>query len=256
MNANELFNIKGKKAIVTGGTRGLGRGMAEALLEAGCDAVIIGSSDGVFKTADEFVKRGLNCTAVKADLGKRPENYSAFNDAVKKLGGELDILVIAHGIQRRHSAEVFPIEEWDEVINVNLHSVFILCQEAAKLMLKKGYGKIVTISSMASWFGGQTIPAYTASKGGVAQLTKELSNDWMARGISVNSIAPGYMETDMNTALLDRSKPRYQQITDRIPAGRWGTPDDMKGAVIFLSSHASDYLGGCIIPVDGGYLVK
>jgi len=252
----ELFNIKGKKAIVTGGTRGLGRGMAEALLEAGCETVIIGSSDRVFQTAEEFCGKGLNCKAVKADLGKRDEVHSAFNEAVKKLGGDLDILVTAHGTQRRNSAELFSIEDWDEVINVNLNSVFMLCKEAGIIMLKKGRGKIINVSSMIAWFGGQTIPAYAASKGGVTQLTKELSNDWFARGINVNAIAPGYMATDMNEALLDKTKPRYQQITDRIPANRWGTPDDMKGATVFLASSASDYLGGCIIPVDGGYLVK
>ena len=125
-----------------------------------------------------------------------------------------------------------------------------------KIMLEKGYGKIINIASMVSWFGGQTVPAYTAAKGGVTQLTKELSNDWIARGINVNAIAPGYMATEMNAALLDKENPRYQQITDRIPANRWGTGDDMKGACIFLASHASDYLGGAIIPVDGGYLVK
>jgi 2-deoxy-D-gluconate 3-dehydrogenase len=252
----DLFNIQGKKALVTGGTRGLGYGMAEGLMEAGCDTVIIGSSEKVFEAADELVKRGFTCQAVRADLGKRPDLYRAFNEGVEKLGGEIDILVTAHGIQRRHSAEVFPVEEWDEVININLNSVFILCQEAGKLMLKKGYGKIITVSSMVAWFGGQTIPAYTAAKGGVAQLTKELSNDWIARGVNVNSIAPGYMATEMNTALLDPQNPRYQQITDRIPARRWGTPEDMKGTVIFLASHASDYVTGCILPVDGGYLVK
>jgi 2-deoxy-D-gluconate 3-dehydrogenase len=256
MNVADLFCIKGKKAIVTGGTRGLGHGMAEALLESGCDTAIIGSSAKVFEAADEFVGRGFACKAVRADLGKRSEVYRAFNEALQKLNGDLDILITAHGIQRRHSAEVFPLEEWDEVINVNLHSVFLLCQEAGKIMLKKGYGKIVTITSMVAWFGGQMVPAYTAAKGGVAQLTKELSNDWIARGINVNSIAPGYMATEMNAALFDPDKPRYQQITGRIPAGRWGTPDDMKGAAIFLTSHASDYLGGCILPVDGGYLVK
>ena len=256
MNAAELFDIKGKKAIVTGGSRGLGHGMAEALLEAGCETVIIGSSGKTLEAAGEFVKQGLKCEAVQADLGRRSDVFSAFNEALQKLGGDLDILVTAHGIQRRHSAELFPIEEWDEVINVNLHAVFILCKEAGNIMLKKGYGKIITVSSMVAWFGGQTVPAYTASKGGVAQLTKELSNDWIARGINVNSIAPGYMATEMNTALLDPANPRYEQITARIPAGRWGTPEDMKGAVIFLASHASDYLGGCILPVDGGYLVK
>ena len=178
-------------------------------------------------------------------------------EALAALGGDLDILVVAHGIQRRHSAEVFPLSDWDDVINVNLNSVFILDQEAAKVMLPKGYGKIINIASMVSWFGGQTVPAYSAAKGGVTQMTKEMSNDWIRRGINVNAIAPGYMATDMNAALTEEANPeRYHQITDRIPAGRWGTGNDMKGACLFLASHASDYLGGAIIPVDGGYLVK
>ena len=253
---HSLFDIEGKKAIVTGGTRGLGYGMAEGLMEAGAEVTIVGTSDKVFEVADSFVKRGFKCHGVKADLSKRQEVFRCFDDCLKSLGGDLDILVTAHGIQRRHSAELFPENEWDEVINVNLQSVFFLCQRAGQVMLKKGYGKIITISSMVAWFGGQTVPAYTAAKGGVTQLTKELSNDWISRGINVNSIAPGYMATQMNEALLDKNNPRYQQITERIPARRWGTGDDMKGTVIFLASHASDYLGGAIIPVDGGYLVK
>lgn len=252
----DLFDIRGKKAIVTGGTRGLGYGMAEGLMEAGCEVAIVGTSDKVFSVAEDFCKRGFNCKGVKGDLGKREEVYRVFNECVEKLGGDLDILVTAHGIQRRHSAEEFPIEEWDEVMNVNLNSVFILCQEAGKMMLKKGYGKIINIASMASFFGGQTVPAYSAAKGGVAQLTKELTNDWVGRGVNINAIAPGYMATDMNEALLDPNNPRYQQISERIPAHRWGTGDDMKGACIFLASHASDYVSGAIIPVDGGYLIK
>jgi 2-deoxy-D-gluconate 3-dehydrogenase len=251
-----LFDITGKKALVTGGTRGLGHGMAEGLMEAGAEVAILGTNDKVFSVAEDFCKKGFRCHGVKADLGKREEIYRAFNDALGKLGGDMDILVTAHGIQRRHSAEEFPLEEWDEVINVNLNSVFILCQEAGKVMLKKGYGKIITIASMVSWFGGQTVPAYSAAKGGVTQLTKELTCDWLARGVNVNAIAPGYMATQMNAALLDPANPRYAQISERIPAHRWGTPEDMKGAVIFLASRASDYVSGCILPVDGGYLVK
>lgn len=252
----DLFDITGKKAIVTGGTRGLGYGMAEGLMEAGCEVVIVGTSDKVYAVAEEFRGRGFSCQGVKGDLGKREEVYRVFAECVEKLGGDLDILVNAHGIQRRHSAEEFPLNEWDEVISVNLSSVFILCQEAGKIMLKKGYGKIINVASMISFFGGQTIPAYAAAKGGVAQLTKELTNDWLGRGVNVNAIAPGYMATEMNTALLDPKNPRYQQITDRIPAHRWGNGDDMKGACIFLASHASDYVSGAILPVDGGYLVK
>jgi Dehydrogenases with different specificities (related to short-chain alcohol dehydrogenases) len=251
-----LFDIQGKKAIVTGGTRGLGYGMAEGLMEAGCEVAIVGTSEKVYDVAAEFCQRGFKCYGVKGNFEKREEVYVTFNKCMEKLGEEVDILVTAHGIQRRYSAEVFPIEEWDAVLNVNLNSVFILCQEAAKYMLKKGYGKIITIASMVSFFGGQTVPAYSAAKGGVTQLTKEMSNDWIGRGVNVNAIAPGYMATKMNEALLDQSNPRYKEITDRIPAHRWGTGDDMKGACIFLASHASDYLGGAIIPVDGGYLVK
>ena len=252
----DLFDITGKKALVTGGTRGLGYGMAEGLMEAGCEVAIAGTSGKVFDVAKNFCDRGFKCYGVKGNFEKREEVYKVFQEALEKLGGDLDILVTAHGIQRRYSAEVFPVEEWDRVLNVNLNSVFVLCQEAAKVMLKKGYGKIVTISSMVSFFGGQTVPAYTAAKGGVAQMTKEMSNDWISRGININSLAPGYMATEMNSALLDKTNPRYQQITDRIPAHRWGTGDDMKGPCLFLCSHASDYLGGAIIPVDGGYLVK
>ena len=189
----ELFNIEGKKAIVTGGTRGLGYGMAEGLMEAGCEVVIVGTSDKVQEVAEDFVNRGFRCHGVKADFAKREGVYEGFAACVEKLGGDLDIIVNAHGIQRRHSAEVFPIEEWDEVLNVNLNSVFILCQEAAKIMLKKGYGKIINIASMVSWFDGQTVPAYTAVKGGVTKL----SNDWIARGINVNAIAPGYTATEI-----------------------------------------------------------
>lgn len=250
-----LFDLTNKKAIVTGGSKGLGYGMAEGLMEAGCEVVIISSSDKAYIEADKFKKKGYICFGVKADLGKRQEVYRAFKEGVEKLGGELDILITAHGIQRRHLAEEFPIEEWDDVMEVNLNSVFILCQEAGKIMLKKGYGKIINIASMTSFFGGQTVPAYTATKGGVAQLTKALSNDWLGRGVNVNAIAPGYMATEMNEALL-KNDDRYKDITNRIPAHRWGTGDDMKGTAIFLASSASDYVSGAIIPVDGGYLVK
>ena len=151
----------------------------------------------------------------------REDIYRVFRECLDSLGGDVDILRTAHGIQRRHSAEEFPFEEWDEVIRVNLTSIFILCQEAARVMLKKGYGKIINIASMNSFFGGQTIPAYAASKGGVAQLTKELTNDWLARGINVNAIAPGYMATEMNKALMDPENPRFASSAERIPAHRW-----------------------------------
>lgn len=245
-----LFDITGKKAIVTGGTRGLGFGMAQALVEAGCQVVIVGSSERVFETA-----RALGCHGVQADLRVREENYRAFRESLALLGSDLDILVTAAGIQRRHLAEDFPMEEWDEVLSINLNSVWIFCQEAGRVMLPKGYGKIINVASMLSFFGGQTVPAYAAAKGAVTQLTKALSNDWAGRGINVNAIAPGYMATDLNEALLNDPE-RMAQISPRIPAGRWGTEQDMKGATLFLASSASDYLCGAVIPVDGGYLVK
>ncbi len=252
---HELFDIQGKKAIVTGGTRGLGYGMAEALAEAGCSVVIIGSSDRVFETAEQFRVRGFDCHAVKADLGIREENYRVFEESVELLDGDLDILVTAAGIQHRSIAEEYPVEAWDALLSVNLSSIFILCQEAGKLMLKKGFGKIINVASMCSFRGGTLMSGYSATKGGVMQLTKALSNEWAGRGVNVNAIAPGCMATDMNAVEVD-NKEGFEETAARIPFGRWGTPDDMKGATIFLASRASDYVSGAIIPVDGGYLVN
>ena len=225
-------------------------------MEAGAEAVIIGASQKGVELAKEYTAKGFSCHGLAADLGDPVQCRDCFREALALLGGQLDILLTAHGIQRRHMPEDFPFGEWQEVLRVNLDSVFLLCQEAGKVMLKAGHGKIINVASMLSFFGGQTVPAYAASKGGVAQLTKALSNDWMGKGVNVNCVAPGYMDTDMNAALTDRANPRYQQILDRIPAGRWGRPEDMKGVAIFLASKASDYLGGAVIPVDGGYLVK
>ncbi|MCL2000317.1 MAG: SDR family oxidoreductase [Planctomycetes bacterium] len=253
--AYDLFNIAGKKAVVTGGTRGLGASIAEALLEAGCEAVLVGSSDGVHRTAERFREKGFKAHGVKADLEIREQVHLSFEQCLEMLNGDLDILVTAAGIQRRNLAENFLIEDWDAILSVNLTAVFIYCQLAGRIMLKKGYGKIINLSSMVYHFGGQTVPAYTASKGAVTQLTRELSNDWLGRGVNVNAIAPGYMATDMCEALI-KDPVRGRQILDRIPAGRWGSGEDLKGTVIYLASRASDYLGGAVIPVDGGYLVK
>ena len=256
---HSLFDITGKKAIVTGGTRGLGHGMAEGLMEAGAEVAIVGTSEKVYDVAKEFQGKGYACHGVKADLSDRKECGECF-DRCMELLGDLDILVTAHGIQRRHPSNEFPDDDWDAVIATNLNSVFWLSRAAANVMKPKGYGKIIMIASMCSWFGGKTIPAYSAAKGGVAQLAKAFSNDLMQYGININAIAPGYMDTEMNVALTDPKNPkftqqRYDELTQRIPAHRWGTGEDMKGCCIFLASHASDYLGGAIIPVDGGYLV-
>lgn len=254
---NSLFDLTGKKAIVTGGTRGLGHGMAEGLMEAGAAVVIFGTSKKVIEVAAQFEAKGYWCKGIAVDLADDRARQEAFDQAVALLGG-LDILVNAAGIQRRHPSPEFPLQDWKDVLSVNLTAPFDLCQMAAKEFLKKEQpcGKIVNIASMLSFFGGMTVPAYAASKGGVAQMTKALCNELASKGIQVNAIAPGYMDTDMNVALTDVSNPRYREITDRIPAHRWGTPEDMKGTVVFLASRASDYLNGAVIPVDGGYLVK
>lgn len=248
-----LFDIKGKKAIVTGGTRGLGHGITEGFLEAGAEVVIFGSTDVVYKVAEDFRNRSFICEGVKVDIAGRHERELAFKKALEILGG-VDILVNAAGIQRRNNSEAFTETDWNDVIEVNLTAPFHLCQLAANEFLKVGYGKIINISSMLAFFGGYTVPAYAASKGGVSQFTRALCNEWASKGINVNAIAPGYMATQMNEALLDKQNPRYKEITKRIPAKRWGTPDDMKGLAIFLASKASDYLNGAIIPCDGGYL--
>jgi 2-dehydro-3-deoxy-D-gluconate 5-dehydrogenase len=246
-----LFDLRGKKALVTGAgsPQGLARAMAQGLKAAGAEVAIIDFADTVFDVAreDGFV-------GVKADLSKRTDLKRGFDEAVARLG-TLDILVTAHGIQRRHKPEVFPLEDWDLVIELNLTSVFELCQLAGNVMLAKGGGKIINIASMLSFQGGVTVPAYAASKGAIATLTKALGNDWAARGINVNAVAPGYMATPMNEALM-KDPVRNAGIMARIPAGRWGKPEDLQGAVIYLASRASDYLQGAIIPVDGGWLSR
>ncbi len=250
-----IFSLENKTAIVTGGNRGLGRGIAKGLAEAGAKVVIMASSDSVFRAADGLSADGLSVQSVKCDLSNEDNIKNGFSEAVALLEGKLDILVNNAGIQRRSKCEEFPLSDWDDVLNVNLRSVFILCQLAGRHMIPNGGGKIINLASMLSFFGGYTVPAYAASKGGVAQLTKALSNEWASKGINVNAIAPGYMATEMNTRLIEDSS-RNAEILSRIPAGRWGKPEDMAGTAVFLASSASDYLSGAIIPVDGGYLSK
>lgn len=252
----KLFDLSGKRAIVTGGTRGLGRGMAEGLLEAGAKVVIIGSSERVHETAAELRAAGFDCGSVRADLGIREQRQESFREAVALLGG-LDILANAAGVQHRCPASDFPMEAWQRVIDVNLTGCFEMSQLAAKYFLKEEKtGKIINVASMLSFFGGSNVVAYAASKGGVAQFSKDMSNELAGKGICVNCIAPGYMATDLTAALTDPSNPAKKEITGRIPVGRWGTPEDMKGVTVFLASAASDYVSGAVIPVDGGYLVR
>ena len=251
---NTLFDLTGRKAIVTGAAQGLAYSMAEGLMESGAEVAVIDISDRTVEVAREFCGRGFRCHGIQADLSRIDELEGVFSRAVDALGG-LDIIVNGAGVQRRYRSEEFPTEEWDFVINVNLNSVWKLCQLAGRNFLENGGGKIINIASMLSFLGGYTVAAYAASKGGVAQLTKALSNEWAGKNINITALAPGYMATALNTAIIN-DPVRSKEILDRIPARRWGQPGDMKGAVIFLASGASDYLNGAIIPVDGGFLSR
>ncbi|WP_409969282.1 SDR family NAD(P)-dependent oxidoreductase [Bengtsoniella intestinalis] len=253
---NNPFDLTGKRALLTGGTRGLGKDMAEGLLEQGTNLVIWGTNEKVHAVAKEFCDKGYQCQGLVVDLADRTARTEGFAKSLELLGGGIDILVNVAGIQRRYPCEEFPLDDWDAVIEVNQTAPFHLCQLAAKDMMTHGGGKIINVASMLSFFGGQTVPAYAASKGAVAQFTKAMCNEWASKNIQVNALAPGYMDTDMNTALTDPENPRFKEITGRIPAQRWGNGQDMKGPCLFLASSASDYLSGAIIPVDGGYLVK
>lgn len=251
---NTLFDLTGRKAIVTGAAQGLAYSMAEGLMESGAEVAVIDISDRTVEVARDFCGRGFRCHGIQADLSRIDELEGVFSRAVDALGG-LDIIVNGAGVQRRYRSEEFPTEEWDFVINVNLNSVWKLCQLAGRHFLENGGGKIINIASMLSFLGGYTVAAYAASKGGVAQLTKAPSNEWAGKNININALAPGYMATALNTAIMN-DPVRSKEILDRIPARRWGQPGDMKGAVIFLASGASDYLNGAIIPVDGGFLSR
>ena len=249
------FDVTGKHCIVTGGAQGLSRGMAEGLLEAGCRVVLVDiQKEKLEQVVEEYRAKGYDAYGVSGNLADREDLNRIFDEAMEHLEGKLDVLIPAAGIQRRHLPEEFPIEEWDLVLNINLNAVFLMIQKSLQIMLKQpSGGKIITIGSMVTWFGGTTGPAYTASKGAVSQLTKSLAVDCAGRNININCICPGYMDTEM---CANMTQARKDECTVRIPAGRWGTPEDLKGPVLFLASAASDYLNGATIPVDGGYLVK
>ena len=247
----DLFSLKGKVALFTGGNRGLGKAMAIGLAKAGADVAVVGRKldQDVIDQIQACGVRGKYFIHDLADV----EGIPALVSAVKEEFGHIDILVNNAGVQSRHKAAEFPKKDWDYVLNVNLNAVFFMCQEVGKLMLAQGHGKIINIASLISFQGGLFVPAYAASKGAVAQFTKTLANDWASQGININCIAPGYMDTEMNTALIADAT-RSRQIMERIPAGRWGKPEDMVGAAIYLASPASDYVNGTIITVDGGWM--
>ena len=248
----DAFKLDGQVALVTGAAAGLGAAIAIALAEAGADVVCHGNSRPPDQTCETITKLGRRALAARGDLQNRDVPRRLIETTIAELG-QIDILVNNAGTIRRAAAADYSQDDWDAVIEVNLSSVFRLSQFAGKHMIERGRGKIINIASLLSFQGGIMVPAYAAAKGGVAQLTKALANEWAARGINVNAIAPGYMRTD-NTLALQRDETRNRQILERIPAGRWGEPSDLAGAVIFLASSASDYVNGHVLVVDGGWM--
>lgn len=250
-----IFDLSGKNALIVGAAGDLGFSMMEGLVEFGASAVAIDIDSKVHTTVNNLCNRGFRVDALQVDISNRDSIKKSVEDATTLFGGDVDILVNAAGIQRRSPSEVFSEKDWDEVLTINLTSAFIYSQQVAQGMIAKKRGKIINVASIMSHFGGITIPAYAASKGGLSQLTKALSNDWASRGICVNAIAPGYMDTKLNTALISDDK-RSAEVLLRTPVNRWGVPADMKGITIFLASAASDFVTGAIIPVDGGYSAR
>lgn len=247
------FSLSGKTAIVTGGSTGLGAGMAVGLAEAGADIVLV---DRIVRseTAEQIHALGRKAIDIVADLTTITPIEMIVQRTLEEFG-KVDILVNNAGIIRRTPAIDFSEKDWDEVMAINAKTVFFFCQAVAKDMMKRKYGKIINISSLLAFQGGILVPSYAASKGAVAQVTKSLANEWASHGITVNAIAPGYMATN-NTKALRENPLRAKSILDRIPAGRWGLPDDLKGVAVFLASPASNYVNGHVLVVDGGWMAR
>jgi len=248
----DKFRLDGKVALVTGASAGLGAAVASALAEAGADVACHGNSRTPDATCELVERAGRRTLGVRGDLSDREAPREIVARVLEEFG-RLDVLINNAGTIRRAPAADYSEEDWASVIEVNLSAVFRLSQLAGRHMIERGSGKIVNVASLLSFQGGVTVPAYAASKGGVAQLTKALANEWASKGLNVNAIAPGYMRTD-NTAALRADETRNRQILERIPAGRWGEAEDLAGAAVFLSSHASDYVNGHVLVVDGGWM--
>ena len=249
------FDLAGRTALVTGCRRGIGRAAAVALARAGADIVGVSASlDADDEVADAVVAVGRSFTPYKCDLGDRRAVHRLAATLTSDFA-RLDILVLAAGTIERRPAVDHEDELWDRVLEVNLTAQFVLARELGRRMIAQGGGKIVFVASMLSFQGGVTVPGYAASKGGIAQLTKALANEWAPHGVNVNAVAPGYIATDNTQALRD-DEVRSRQILERIPAGRWGEPEDVAGAFVFLASPASDYVHGIVLPVDGGWLAR
>jgi 2-deoxy-D-gluconate 3-dehydrogenase len=250
----DSFRLTGKNALVTGSSRGMGAAIAIALAEAGANVALHASHNVPHNVIEQVAATGARNLALTADLSHPDSAPQLVSDTIAAFGC-IDILINNAGITRRAPAVDYTISDWDDVLATNLTSVFRLCQSAGRAMLAQGSGKIVNIASLLSFQGGITVPAYAAAKGGVAQLTKALANEWAARGVQVNAIAPGYMATELTHA-LQNDETRNRQILERIPAARWGLPHDVAGAAVFLCSSAADYISGHVLAVDGGWLAR
>ncbi|KAH8650524.1 2-deoxy-D-gluconate 3-dehydrogenase [Tricladium varicosporioides] len=264
---SSIFGLKGRKALITGGTRGIGRALTIALASAGADIILLArnpNSNDVSSLLSEIQSLGRICDVYECDLSDRPKVLSIVPNLIRD-NHEIDIFLHSGGLQHRCAAEDFPDTNWDEIIGVNLTAGFQLSRELAKHWLSTSLSnppftssiasrkKIVFIASMTTFVGSTEIPAYTASKGAIGQLTKALNNEWMSKGINVNSIAPGYIATELTKDLQDGTD-KEKNIIARVPAGRWGVPEDLAGSVIYLCSRGGDYVGGEVHAVDGGYL--
>jgi 2-deoxy-D-gluconate 3-dehydrogenase len=250
----DSFRLTGKNALVTGSSRGMGAAIAVALAQAGANVALHASQSVPAEVIQRVAETGVRHVALAADLSHPDSAPELMDQAIAGLGS-IDILINNAGTTRRAPAVDYTIADWNDVISTNLSSVFRLCQCAARPMLERGSGKIINIASLLSFQGGITVPAYAAAKGGVSQLTKALANEWASRGVQVNAIAPGYMATDLTEA-LQNDPTRSRQILERIPAGRWGSPEDVAGAAVFLASPASGYISGHVLVVDGGWLAR
>lgn len=254
MNTVNLFDLTGKTALVTGCNRGIGKAMAEALAEAGADIIGVASSEFTEgnETGRAIRQTGRKFYPYQADLGDREKLYR-FISQVKQDHPVIDILINNAGIILRQPAAEHPDEYWDKVLNINLDAPYILARELGREMIARGSGKIIFTASLLTFQGGINVPGYTASKSAIGGLVKALANEWAGKGVNVNAIAPGYINTD-NTEALRNDPVRSKSILDRIPAGRWGMPEDFKGPTLFLASEAASYVHGTTLTVDGGWM--
>lgn len=253
----DFFDLNNMNALITGGGKGIGKEIARGFLCYGANVVITGSSQAIFETEKEFKNGGFEkIKAIRMDLRDRVQRAKAFEECIEYFGGKIDILVNNAGIQRREPIEEFSLDDWDELIEVDLTSVFDISQRAIRIMKKEGYGKIINISSIASIVcSARNIPAYHAAKGGVKQLTVCFAEECGQYGICTNAIAPGFAKTDLTTAVYNNIETRKMQQA-KVPIGRWANPKDFAGVAIMLASHAGDYINGATIVVDGGVICR